>query len=264
MAAETVLVTGASSGIGLELAKLFAAEGSNLVLVARREDALQQLATQLRGEHGVNVHVVPQDLAISTSSQQIYEHLKRHGIILDVLVNNAGFGDVGLVSRLPLESQIHAIQVNVTALTALTRLFLPEMLDRRRGGVLNLSSTAAFQPGPGMAVYFATKAYVLSFTEALVEELVGTGVTATCLAPGVTHTPFLPRSGVSRARLGRLGALDVQYVARAGYRGFRAGRALVVPGVGNKLLTFAVRFTPRWLVRKIVRQLTMPPQRAPA
>ena len=183
MSAETALITGASSGIGCELARLFAADKSDLVLVARRQEKLDQLATELRRDYGVSVRVFAKDLADPQSPQAIFDALAAEGVAVDVLVNNAGFGAAGPVADLPLEKQLDMIQVNVAALTQLTRLFLPGMIQRRSGGILNVGSTAGFQPGPYMAVYYATKAYVLSFTEALGEEVVGTGVRVACLAP---------------------------------------------------------------------------------
>jgi short-subunit dehydrogenase len=255
MSRETVLITGASSGIGGELAKLFAADGSSLVLVARREDRLQKLAQELRDEHGTDARVLPGDLAQGYTPDRLCEQLCAHGIAVDVLVNNAGFGARGAVADLPLERQVELIQVNVTALTHLTRLLLPGMLERHRGAILNLSSTAGFQPGPNMAVYYASKAYVLSFTEGLAEELSGTGVTATCLCPGPTATEFAAGAGMESSRLFRLGAMDQATVARAGYRGLRRGDVVVVPGARNRAMAASVRFAPRALVRKLVHAL---------
>ncbi len=255
MSAETALITGASSGIGCELAKLFAADKSNLVLVARTQEKLDQLAAELRRDQGVAVHVLAKDLADPQSPQAIFDALAAQGVTVDVLVNNAGFGAAGPVASLPLEKQLHMIQVNVTALTHLTRLFLPGMAERRSGGILNVSSTAGFQPGPYMAVYYATKAYVLSFTEALAEELIQSGVRATCLAPGATATKFAAVADMENSLLFRLGTADARSVAQAGYRGFRRGRMLVIPGPRNKLAVLAVRFAPRVVVRKLVKRL---------
>ena len=190
MAKETVLITGASSGIGLELARLFAADGSDLILVARREAELQSLADDMAASHGISARVMTEDLSDLSAPQRIVDRLATDELELDVLVNNAGFGLRGPAAELDLQRQLDMLQVNVTALTHLTRLLLPAMIARRRGGVLNVASTAAFQPGPHMAVYYATKAYVLSFSEALAEELGGTGVTVSCLAPGPTATEF--------------------------------------------------------------------------
>jgi uncharacterized protein len=259
MAAETVLVTGASSGIGWELARFFAADGSDLVLVARRQVELERLAAELSGQHGVQVYVLPADLADPAAPAALADDLATRGLSIDVLVNNAGFGAEGPFGVLPLSRQLDMVQVNVTALTQLTGLLLPPMLARRRGGVLNVGSTAGFQPGPYMAIYYATKAYVLSFTEALAEELSGTGLTATCLAPGPTSTEFFAAASMEHTRLVALGTMDARSVAQAGYRGFRAGRRLVVPGIPNKLGVLSVRFAPRRLVTKITAWLNRVP-----
>jgi len=174
---------------------------------------------------------------------------------VDVLVNNAGFGAAGSVADLSLEKERDMVQVNVAALTQLTRLLLPGMIQRRSGGILNIGSTAGFQPGPYMAVYYATKAYVLFFTEALAEELLGSGVLVTLLAPGPTATEFAAVADLEHKLLFKLGAVDARSVAMAGYRGFRRGRLLVVPGLKNKVGAFAVRFAPRAVVRKMVKRL---------
>lgn len=258
MPQETALVTGASSGIGQELARLFAADKSNLVLVARRKEKLEELAAELRGRHGVEVRVIGQDLADPAAPDAIFQQLTNDGVAVDVLVNNAGFGSVGKLADLPLRRQLDMIQVNVAALAHLTRLFLPGMLQRGAGGVLNVASTAAFQPGPLAAVYFATKAFVLSLTEALAEELSGEPVNVTCLAPGATRTGFGDDSGMGRTLLFKLGTMDAKSVALAGYQGFRRGRVLVVPGLRNKLTVASTRIAPRRLVRKIVKRLQQP------
>jgi hypothetical protein len=255
MSVEAVLVTGASSGIGWELAKLFAADKSNLILVARKREKLEELAAQVRRENGVEVRVLAEDLADPRSPQVIFDALAADGVEVAVLVNNAGFGAVGSVADLPLEKQLDMVQVNVTALTHLTRLFLPSMIQRRSGGILNVGSTAGFQPGPYMAVYYATKAYVLSFTEALAEELLGTGVKVTCLAPGPTATGFAAAADMEKKLLFRLGTADARTVAQAGYREFRRGKLLVIPGVMNKLGAFAGRLLPRAWPRKIAKRL---------
>lgn len=255
MSQETVLVTGASSGIGRELARLFAAERSDLVLVARRREQLEQLAGELTQKHGVQVRVLVHDLADPAAPTAIAEDLAAAGVSVDVLVNNAGFGAVGTVAEIPLQRQLDMLQVNVLALTHLTRLLLPGMLQRRRGGVLNVGSMAGFQPGPHMAVYYATKAYVLSFSEALYGEVASRGLHVTCLAPGATATEFAEAAQASEMALFKFGQMDAVTVARAGYRGFRAGRPLVIPGFGNRLVIGAARLLPRSWVRRIASRL---------
>jgi short-subunit dehydrogenase len=252
---ETVLITGASSGIGLELARLFAADGSRLILVARNRERLEALAEELRKAHGAESLVLPQDLSDPRAPQALFDQLAAKKVEVDVLVNNAGFGALGCVARLALERQMEMIQVNIAALTSLTRLFLPGMMARNRGGILNVASTAAFQSGPNMAVYYASKAYVLSFTEALAEELSSTGIHVSCLAPGPTATEFGDRSGMTHSLVFRLGTMSARRVAELGYRGLRHRKTLVVAGIINRLGTLLVRFFPRFMIRKVIKRL---------
>jgi short-subunit dehydrogenase len=256
---ETVLITGASSGIGLELAKCFAAEyfsnnGCRIILVARNRPALESLAEDLRKDCNAQVGVLPADLSLPDASKQIFNELQAANIHVDVLVNNAGFGAIGAFAQLPMARQIEMIQVNVTALTELTRLFLPGMIRCKRGGILNVSSVAGFVPGPGMAVYYATKAFVLSFSEALAAELEGTGVNVTALCPGPTPTNFGNVAGSKNVRLMRAPGTSAEKVARDGHAAFRRGRAIEVPGVQNKFVVFLARLLPRILIRKTVRK----------
>jgi short-subunit dehydrogenase len=254
-APSTALITGASSGIGRDLARLFAADGHNLVLVARRAEALRALAGDLARQHGIEASTIAADLVKPDAPARILSELSRAGTSIDVVVNNAGFGLQGTVAELPLERQLEMIQVNVTSLTALTRLFLPAMLRRNRGGILNVASTAAFQPGPLMAVYYATKAYVESFTEALAEEVRGTGLRVTCLCPGPTATEFAEAAAMTDTNLFRGGTMTSADVARIGYEGWKNGKVLVVPGLSNKVSMSLVRMSPRPMVRRIVKRL---------
>jgi uncharacterized protein len=248
---ETVLITGASSGIGLELAKCFAAEGSRLVLVARNTEALQSLAEELRRAHNVEASVLTADLSLPETPERIFRELQSRGIAVDVLVNNAAFGTWGRFTESPLQRQIDALQVNITALIHLTGLFLPEMLRRRRGGILNVASVAGFVPGPGMAIYYATKACVLSFTEALAEELDGTNVTVSALCPGPTITNFDKVAQINKAkRKIRMAKMSAEAVARYGIGAFRKRKVVAVPGLQNRLIIFIARCLPRCLVRK--------------
>ena len=257
--AETVLVTGASSGIGLELARCFAADGCRLILVARKGIALETLAAELRKAHKIQAQVFTADLAQPDTPNRLLGELQSAGIKVDVLVNNAGFGAQGKFAELPLERQLDMVQVNITAVAHLTRLLLPGMIERRRGGLLNVASTAAFQPGPGMAVYYATKAFLLSFTEALAEELAGTGVTATALCPGPTTTTFGTAAGGRFKPVARKVSMSATAVARLGYRAFRSGRVVAITGLRNQLPTLAVRLIPRSIVRKITKRLNAVP-----
>lgn len=249
---ETVLITGASSGIGLELAKCFAADKSKLILIARSTDALEKLAVELRREYQVEVHVLTADLAKPESAQEIFDGLKGRGIIVDVLVNNAGFGLHGAFAELPLPRQLEILQVNITALVALTGFFLPGMLDRQRGGILNVGSVAGFLPGPNMAIYFATKAFVQSFTEALSVELHGSGVAVSVLCPGGTETNFSNIARGHRSRQAQSPKMSAAVVAVAGHRAFRRNQCICVPGATNKVLVAAPRLLPRAVVRKLV------------
>src|SRR6266446_5779728 len=225
---ETALITGASSGIGLELARLFARDGHDLVLVARGAAKLEQLAAELRGQHNVVVRPLAKDLSQPAAPQEVVAELQAASVNVTVLVNNAGFGSYGFFHETDLANDLQMIQVNVTALTALTKLFLKDMTLARRGRILNVASTAAFQPGPLMAVYYATKAYVLSFSEGIANELKGSGVTVTCLCPGPTTTGFEERANLRQSRLFRGPVLDAKTVALAGYRACMRGKTLVI------------------------------------
>ena len=253
---ETVLITGASSGIGLELARCFAADGCRLILLARNTKALEALAGELRQAHTIEALVLTADLSRPETPARVFQELQGRGMTVDVLVNNAGFGANDTFAGLPLQRQLEMIQVNITALTELTGLFLPGMIARRCGGVLNVGSLAGFQPGPGMAVYFATKAYVLSFTEALGEELAGSGLTVTVLCPGPTITNFGNVARGQKARHLKTSKMTAEAVARYGHGAFRKGKLVAIPGWRNRFLVLLVRMVPRWLVRKIVKFYT--------
>jgi short-subunit dehydrogenase len=251
---QTALITGASGGIGYELAKLFARDRYNLVLVARSADRLNQGASELQGRFGVAVKTVALDLAAAPAPQFLFDQLQREQVAVDVLVNNAGFGGFGEFAQMPEQEILGQIHLNITALTHLTRLFLPPMLSRRSGRIMNIASTAAFQPGPLMAVYYATKAYVLSFSEALANEVAGSGVVVSCFCPGATDTGFAKRAGTENSRLfKKIGAMNVEAVARDGYRGLMAGRTVVISGAQNWLVAESVRFAPRKVVTAISR-----------
>lgn len=253
---QTALITGASGGIGEELARLCARDHYNLVLVARSADKLQTLADQLSREHSIQAQVVAVDLSDPRAVDDILTALHSRSIEIDVLVNNAGFGTYGPFAETNPDNELRMIQVNVTALTHLTRMLLSGMLARRRGKVLNVASTAAFQPGPLMAVYYASKAYVLSFSEAIANEVAGTGVTVTCLCPGPTPTGFQARARMEGAQLLRSGLmLDAATVARIGYEGMGRGKTIVIPGLKNRLLVQVVRLSPRGFVTRMVRRL---------
>jgi uncharacterized protein len=253
------LVTGASSGIGEELARLMAARGHDLVLAARSEDRLRALASELAAKHGVRAEAVAADLARPGGAAALAAELTRRGVAIDVLVNNAGFAMHGPFAEGDAARQTSLLELNVVALTELTRLLLPGMLARRAGRVMNVASTAAFVPGPFMAVYYASKAYVLSFSVALAEEVKGKGVTVTALCPGATRTRFEVEAGVSSTRLFRgRGVMSAADVARDAYEGMMAGRAIVVPGLRNRLLAGSSHLAPRTLQARIARALQDP------
>ena len=252
---KLALVTGASSGLGEELAKLFAADGWDLLLVARRKDLLDALAAELVRKHGIAAHVLVADLGTLEGPAQVVADVQAKQLEVEALVNNAGYGDSGAFVASDAAKQLGMVQLNMGALVSLTRAFLPGMVARKRGHVLNIGSTAGFQPGPYMAVYYASKAFVNSFTEALSYELKGTGVTATVSCPGATATGFSTVAGTSKSRLFKSGAMEPGAVARDAYRACLSGRAMVVHGVKNKLAAFSVRFTPRGVIRAVAAAL---------
>jgi len=242
----TALITGASGGIGYALAKLFAKDHYNLVLVARTEAKLIEFAAELQKQLGVTVKIIAMDLADPQSPQRLFNQLENDKIAIDILVNNAGYGLVGPFAEVPLGESLGQVDLNIRALTEMTRLFVAPMVARKKGKVLNVASTAAFQAGPLMAVYFATKAYVLSFSEALANELRHNGITVTCLCPGPTETGFKNRAGGENSRLFKvLSPMTSQQVALVGYRGLIKGKPLVIPGLRNWIVAESSRFAPR-------------------
>ena len=252
---RTALITGASSGIGYELALLFGRDRYDCILVARSREKLDELAARLEAEFRVKTHVIAKDLSKSTAVDEIFEEVTAASLAVDVLVNNAGYTVFGKFAETDLQAEVDMLQVNVIALTQLTKLFLKGMVARRDGRILNLASTAAFEPGPLMAVYYASKAYVLSFSEALANELEGTGVSVTALCPGPTRTGFQKRGVMEDSRLVQGKIADAQSVALAGYRGLMARKTIVIPGLGNKLLPVVVRLSPRRAVTRVVRRM---------
>ena len=255
---STVLITGASGGIGHEFAKLFARDRHNLVLVARSGDKLVQVAAELRSQN-VTVTTIALDLSTSLAPKFLFDQLQTDGVAIDILINNAGFGAFGEFAQMSNDEIFGQIQLNVTALTELTRRFLPAMLTRRSGRIMNVASTAGFQPGPLMAVYYATKAYVISFSEALANEVRHSGVSVTCFCPGATHTGFAKRAGNDKSRLFKqLGAMNVERVALHGYRAVMEGRTLAISGAHNWLVAQSTRFAPRKMVTAISRWISEP------
>ena len=251
---KTALITGGSAGIGFELARQFAAHGHDLVLVARNTDQLEAAAGKIEGKYGVKVQTISMDLADADSPQQLFDRLSADGVEIHYLVNNAGFGLGGEFADTDIERELDMIQVNAASVVHLTKLFLPAMLKRREGRIMNVASTAAFQPGPLHSIYYATKAFVLSFSEAIHEELRKTGVTVTALCPGPTRTEFFERAGTNKTRLFTQAAMaTAEDVAHYGYAAMMRGKSVAIPGIGNKLMIQAERFTPRVVVTRIAR-----------
>lgn len=253
---QTVLITGPTSGIGYELAKLFAKDGYGMVLVARNGEKLKLVKEELEKRYSVLVKTIEKDLSKSSAPREIFDELHRDSHRIDILVNNAGFGNYGSFSQTDLETELRMLQLNIASLTHLTKLALPDMLQNGWGKVLNVASTAAFQPGPLMAVYYASKSYVLSFSEAIANELKGTGVTVTALCPGPTVTGFQKEAAIEGTWLVNSPlVMDAETVAKAGYRGLLKGKTVVIPGIMNKSIAFSVRFGPRDFVTRIVRRI---------
>ena len=254
---QTVLITGASSGIGYELACIFAADNYNLVLIDKNEEKLTQISQEFPQKYNVSVKILAKDLSIPASRDEIFATIQQASIQVDILVNNAGFGTYGLFYQTDLNAELDMIQVNAACVTHLTKLFVKDMVKRGYGKILNVASTAAFQPGPMMTVYFATKAYVLSFSEAIANELEGTGVTVTVLCPGPTASGFQQAAAMEDAKIANSARMmDTRTVAQIGYRGLMANKTVVIPGVMNRILAQSIKFSPsRKLVAKIVRDM---------
>lgn len=255
---QTALITGASTGIGLELARSFAKRGYRPILVARSGDKLAQVAADIEAATGVGAVPMPFDLSRPGAGVELAKLLIEREIAVDVLINNAGFGSTGPFAQSDPDTQTGMVDVNIRAVVELTRLLLPGMIERGRGGILNLASTAAFQPGPMMAVYCAAKAFVLSFTEALSEELRGTGVKVTCLCPGATESSFHERAGTDKTAITRGGMMSAARVAEIGYRAFERNRRVVIAGAANTIMARAVPFMPRGLVLRMAKLILSP------
>lgn len=250
---QTVLITGASTGIGKELAILFAEKQFDLVLVARSQQLLDELANQLKQKHQITITVIAKDLSQPNAVKELHQELKTNNMSIDILINNAGYGTHGLFAETALSETLGMITLNITALTELTYLLLPDMLQKKSGKIMNVSSLAAFQACPTMAVYCATKAYVLSFSEALTEELKNTGITVTSLCPGATITSFQIRAKTENSRMlkNRLTVMTGKEVADIGFKALMRGKPFVISGVLNNILAFFTRLTPRRINTKM-------------
>ncbi len=252
----TALITGASNGIGLELAKVHASKGGDLVLVARNKAKLDELKTTLENEYKVKVFTIGKDLSATNAANEVYDETTRQHIQIDYLINNAGFGEFGLFTDTDWNKELQMINLNITTLTAFTKLYLQDMVKRRSGRIMNVASTAAFQSGPTMAVYYATKAYVLSFSEAVNNEVSDKGVTITTLCPGATESGFQAAAAMEESRLVKGRKLpSSKEVAQYGYAAMMKGKTVAIHGLMNWILANSVRFTPRSIVVKITRKI---------
>jgi hypothetical protein len=255
-ATRYALVTGASSGIGRAFAALFAADGWTPILVARSEERLRAVADALRGDHGSEAQVVALDLGTPGAAQRLFDEVESRGLEVEALVNNAGFATFGKFAETSLEDETEEINLNILALTQLSKLYVQRMIARGSGRICNVASTAAFQPGPMMAVYCATKAYVLSFTEAISNEVEGTGVTVTCFCPGATESNFQVRANMQESALVKNRKIpDALSVAAAGYTAMMAGKRLEIPGLANRIGSALPRFVPRAVVLNVARKV---------
>ncbi len=257
---QTALVTGASVGIGVDLVECFASAGYNVILAARTESALRDVAARLAKTYAVTATPIVADLGAIGGGQTLAEAIKNKGLAVDVVVNNAGYGQAGAFNGSDAAGQLGMIDLNVRALVELTHIYWPAMLAKGRGGVLNVASTAAFQPGPLMAIYYASKAFVLSFSEALWEEARGTGVKVSCLCPGPTVSKFRERAGTGKTRLSQAGGTPMpsMTVARMGYDAWQANKRVEVTGLRNRVTASLVRFLPRTTLLRIVRNIQSP------
>lgn len=252
----TALITGASNGIGLELALIHAAKGDQLVLVARNKSKLDELKIELEKTYKISVYTIGKDLSAMNAGQEIFDETSKQQIHIDYLINNAGFGDFGMFVETDWNKEAQMIQLNITALTQLTKLYLKEMVKRSSGKIMNVASTAAFQSGPTMAVYYATKAYVLSFSEAIDNEVRDKGVTVTALCPGATESGFQAAAAMEESNLVKGRKLPTsKEVAEYGYESMMKGRTVAIHGFMNYLLANSVRFIPRAMVVKVTRKL---------
>ncbi len=253
---NTALITGASNGIGLELAKVHAAKGGDLVLVARNKSKLDELKAELENQYKISVYTIGKDLSLCNAAQEVFDETKKQNIQIDYLINNAGFGDFGMFIETDWDKEEKMINLNITTLTQFSKLYLQEMVKRKSGKIMNVASTAAFQSGPTMAVYYATKAYVLSFSEAIDNEVRDKGITVTTLCPGATESGFQSAAAMEESKLVKGKKLPTsKEVAEYGYRAMIKGKTVAIHGLMNWILANSVRFTPRAWVVKITRSI---------
>jgi uncharacterized protein len=253
---NTALITGASNGIGLELAKIHASKGGNLVLVARNKTRLEELKKELENQFKVSVYIIGKDLSMPDSAQEVYNETNNQNIQVNLLINNAGFGDFGMFTETDWNKELQMINLNITTLAQFTKLYLRDMVKRRSGKIMNVASTASFQPGPTMAVYCATKAFVLSFSEAVGNEVSDKGITITTLCPGATATGFQAAGGLDESKLFKGKKLPTAAeVAAYGYKSMLKGKSVAIHGLMNYIMSNSVRFIPRAMVLKVSRKI---------
>jgi len=253
---DYALITGASTGIGLELAKICAAKGYNLVLVARSSNKLETIANNLREKNNINVKIIAKDLSKSNSGFELYSEIQKENLQVDLLINNAGFGGLGYFSETDLQYELDMIQVNITSLVILTKLFLQKMKENNFGIILNVASTAAYQPGPSMAVYYASKSFVLNFSEAVSKELQGSNVSVTTLCPGPTKTEFQKRASMSESKLFKSNLVaSSESVASIGLESALKRKRVIIPGFLNRVSVYSSKFLPRSLIMSVVNYL---------
>ena len=262
MASARTLITGSSAGIGAALAEVCAEHGHDLILVARRREKLEARAAEIERRFRVKVACVPENLADPQGPRRLFEAVTAQGLEVEHLINNAGVGLYGKFAVTDLDAELKMIQLNGTSVVELTKRFLPAMIQRRSGRILNVASTAAFVPGPWMSIYYATKAFVLSFSEAIDYELKPQGITVTTLCPGPTESEFKVRAGSQRSRLFEAFLMDAPTVARAGYAGMMKGKAVVIPGLRNKLIPVAARFIPRPMIATMSHRAARPTEKS--
>ncbi len=253
---KTALITGASNGIGLELARVHASKGDNLVLVARNQTKLEELKLELEKQYQVSAVVIAKDLSVPNAARDVFDETQKKGIQVDFLINNAGFGDFGMFYETDWDKEHKMIELNITALTQFTKLYLKEMVKRNSGKIMNVASTAAFQPGPTMAIYYATKAYVLHFSEAIANELKGQNITVTALCPGATESGFQSVAEMEESKLVKGKKLpSSKTVAHYGYKAMMKGKTVAIHGLMNRILANSVRFMPRKMVTAVTRSV---------
>ena len=246
------LITGGTEGIGLELAKLFAADKHNLIIVARNQDKLEDIKIKFEKEYKIIVEIIQSDLCVDKSCEKIIKIVEEKNFIVDNLINNAGIGSFGLFSEAEDGFEEKLININIIALTILTKYFIKDMIKRGEGGILNVASTAAFVGGPKMSMYYSSKAYVLSLTEALHDEVKELGIRVSCLCPGPVKTSFQEKAGIKKSEKAKKYLMDASKVAEEAYLGFVKGKAIIIPGYKNKLLVLGNKLIPRALSRKII------------